>query len=385
MNDGRMVGRASMAARLAALTGIDDGWRAAFAEVPREAFLPQVVWRDENGEGVRIDRDQNPDGWWALVYNEWRSIVTQLDDGAPDGDGQFTSSSSMPFVMARMLAQLPPHARRVAEAGAGTGWNAALLAHRYGAGNVVTVEFDGALAERAQRTLNAAGYPVHVVHGDGLGQMPGGPFDALIATFSVDSIPAAWLASVPHGRIVTPFETRWNASAAVVLDVADGVASGRFLPGFAFMSARQQRHDRARPERTTGGRQRTSWLDPWQVTWREQPAAFATSLMVPGLDYWVDPPETAMTVWDGAGSWAVVDTGRDVGGAYPVRESGPRALWGEVEAAHADWARRGRPSPDRFGLTVTAAGEVLHWIDEPMNRVADGSRTPSQASREVAA
>ena len=53
---------------------------------------------------------------------------------------------------------------------------------------------------------------------------------------------------------------------------------------------------------------------------REEPAAFATSLMAPGLDYWVNPEETSMTVWDGAGSWAVVDTGRDAGGAYAVRE-----------------------------------------------------------------
>ncbi len=47
---------------------------------------------------------------------------------------------------------------RVLEIGTGTGWNAALLASVVGAENVVTVEIDQRLAERARKSLASAGY-----------------------------------------------------------------------------------------------------------------------------------------------------------------------------------------------------------------------------------
>jgi protein-L-isoaspartate O-methyltransferase len=354
-----------MAERLAVLAGLDEQWRRAFAQVPREAFLPQIVWRDQAGTAERVDRALDPRAWWALVYDERCSIVTQLDDGAEDGPGLFTSSSSAPVVMARMLAQLPGDARRVAEAGSGTGWNAALLAHRYGAGNVVTVELDPALARRARHALTGAGFPVRVVESDALAEPPGGPYDALIATFAVSSVPAAWLAAVPRGRIVVPFTTRWLNTAVAVLDVAEGTGAGRFMTGFAFMAARQHRDEHTRPVDLAGGRTSAGRLDPWLVSWRHEPAAFAISLLLPGLDYWVDDRDEAfMVVWDGAGSWAVVETSQ-AGGRYAVRQAGPRALWDEVEAAYQRWASWGRPSPDRFGISVHSNGEGWFWLDAP--------------------
>jgi protein-L-isoaspartate(D-aspartate) O-methyltransferase len=106
-----------------------------------------------------------------------------------------------------MLA-LGPGAR-VLEIGAGTGYNAALLAHLVGAsGTVTSVELDPDAAADARRALRVAGSPVAVVVGDGHGGWPAAaPFDALVATASVDAIPLAWHEQlVPGGVLVVPLQ-----------------------------------------------------------------------------------------------------------------------------------------------------------------------------------
>jgi hypothetical protein len=47
-----------------------------------------------------------------------------------------------------------------------------------------------------------------------------------------------------------------------------------------------------------------------------------------------------------------------------VYQSGRRRLWDEVETAFRWWQDQGRPGFQRFGLTVTADGQVA-WLDEP--------------------
>lgn len=81
-----------------------------------------------------------------------------------------------------MLEQLQLESgHRVLEVGAGSGYNAALMAHMVGKkGRVVTVEIEEALARRAREHLGAAGFGrVEVVHGDGgLGHPEEAPYDA---------------------------------------------------------------------------------------------------------------------------------------------------------------------------------------------------------------
>lgn len=363
--------RGMMAARLAALTGIDERWQAAFAHVPREAFLPDTVWRKERGQGVRIERASDPDAWWGMVYDERQSIVTQLDEGKPDGPGHFTSSSTMPLVMAQMLALLPERGR-ILEIGTGTGYNAALLAHRYGAGNVVTVEVDPQLAEHANAALVTAGYPATVLCADGIAPAPlHGTFDAIIATCAIRAVPQAWLTLCPHGRLVLPYATRWSDVAALVLDTQSATqATGRFYPGFVFMDARTQVPADDRPRTTTGGRTRISMLPPAEVTWRQPNAAFAIGLLMPGVDYrtHTDEETPRITLWDEHGSWAVIDQERGEEG-WCVRENGPRALWAEIEATYRRWARWQYPSPDRFGAQIES--DALHlYFDQASQNIA---------------
>jgi protein-L-isoaspartate(D-aspartate) O-methyltransferase len=159
---------------------------AAFRAVPRHLFLP----------GVPLD----------LVYSD-EAIPTKRLDGAA------VSSSSQPAIMAVMLEQLqlePGH--RVLEIGAGTGYNAALMAHIVGdAGHVVTVDIDEDLVASAREHLPAAGLSrVDVVCGDGaLGHPDGAPYDRIILTVgAADILPAWWEQLGPDGRLVLPLSLR---------------------------------------------------------------------------------------------------------------------------------------------------------------------------------
>lgn len=59
-----------------------------------------------------------------------------------------------------------------------------------------------------------------------------------------------------------------------------------------------------------------------------------------------------------------VDSDSSRAGRFPVRQHGVRALWDEVEAAHAWWVEHGRPTYTQFGLSVTATGQFM-WLEHP--------------------
>ncbi|MFE4538523.1 methyltransferase domain-containing protein [Streptomyces scopuliridis] len=122
---------------------------------------------------------------------------------------------------------------RVLEVGTGTGWNAGLLAHRLGNGNVVSVEIAPAVAASASAALTRAGLGPRLIEGDGReGWPPGAPYDRVIVTAGVRSFPAAWLEQTrPGGIVLAPWGTHYsNQGALVRLTVgADGRGAGPFL------------------------------------------------------------------------------------------------------------------------------------------------------------
>jgi protein-L-isoaspartate(D-aspartate) O-methyltransferase len=189
---------------------------AALLAVPRHVFVPDVpletAYRDE-------------------------AIVTKRDvDGVP------ISSSSQPTIMALMLDQLGlAPGQRVLEIGAGTGYNAALLAYLVGpTGVVVSVEIDAEVAERARASLAAAGYPdVTVLCADGAdGHPAAAPYDRIIATVGVWDLAPAWLDQLaPGGRVVVPLDLR-GAQVSVALERQDGHWVSRSLVPCGFMRLR---------------------------------------------------------------------------------------------------------------------------------------------------
>ena len=74
----------------------------------------------------------------------------------------------MPSLMARMLEALDVRdGHRVLEIGTGTGYNAALLCHRLGACNVVSIDIDPTLIVATRKRLAGLGHHPTLVVGDG--------------------------------------------------------------------------------------------------------------------------------------------------------------------------------------------------------------------------
>jgi protein-L-isoaspartate(D-aspartate) O-methyltransferase len=124
-----------------------------------------------------------------------------FDTEVPLLNGQFMLA---PKVEARMLQELNVRRHeRVLEIGAGSGYMAALLSHK--ARQVVTMEIDPALAKMASANLKRAAVTnVSVVEGDGSKRLPtAGPFDAILLSGSVASVPSALLNELKvGGRLV---------------------------------------------------------------------------------------------------------------------------------------------------------------------------------------
>ncbi len=104
-----------------------------------------------------------------------------------------------PKVEARMLQDLKVQKfERVLEIGAGSGFMAALLAHR--AAQVVTLEIVPELAEMARENLASAGIENAAVRlADGTDPIPDGPFDVIVLSGSVAAVPPALLALLRNG------------------------------------------------------------------------------------------------------------------------------------------------------------------------------------------
>lgn len=376
-------GRSALGRSLLERNDLTPDWAPSFEAVPRSAFLPEQIWPYDMDSGTSVSvRLEDEPGLWFSYANANVPIVTQWDDGASDGPGgQSTSSASMPSVVFRMLRDLDVEAgHRVLEIGTGTGWNAALLAHRLGVENVTSIEIDAGVANAARDRLGAAGLLGVVLTRDGaLGDPSGAPYDRLIATAGLRQIPGAWVEQVrPGGLILAPWGTHYsNGDATVRLTVAEdgSSASGSFTGPVEFMKLRAQRlpfasHDEYVPDGVGSARRSTARVteDELLGEGRFDPRTFAIGLRVRDCYHVAaEKRDGARPVWFyGLGedrSWACVMF-RDEG-PTSVWQSGQRKLFDEVSEALSWWRDAGQPGFERFGLTVTAAGEHSVWLDAP--------------------
>jgi protein-L-isoaspartate(D-aspartate) O-methyltransferase len=189
----------------------------AIRAVPRHAFVPGADLAD--------------------AYNPDLAVITKR--GAA---GTALSCASVPCLVAAMLEQLDVHdAHRVFEAGAGTGWNAALLATLAGpGGHVTTIDIDPEITGQAAANLERAGFSgVHVATGDaGLGVPENAPYDRAIITIGSLDIPPAWFRQLkPGGRLVVPLRWRGQTQSVALVLGEDGLlrSDTLFLCGFVPM------------------------------------------------------------------------------------------------------------------------------------------------------
>lgn len=144
---------------------------AAFRKVPRHEFVPPELRE--------------------YAYS---------DQPLPIGHGQTISAPSMIAIMMETLDLR--QGQKVLEVGAGSGYNAALLAEVVGKdGRVVSIERVPALVDFSRENLRRAGYSnVSVVLGDGtLGYPDEAPWDRILVTACAPQVPQPLLDQLADG------------------------------------------------------------------------------------------------------------------------------------------------------------------------------------------
>ncbi|MGX1268074.1 methyltransferase, FxLD system [Streptomyces phaeoluteigriseus] len=187
----------------------------ALRTVSREAYLPGIDLQDAYVDKA-VTIKENPNGPLAL------------------------SCASVPSVVAMMLVQLDVQpGDNILEVGAGTGYNAALLAELTGAlGRVTSIDIDSDVAVHARTMLNRSGYErVQVIERDGLvGAPENAPYDRMLAAVGLWDMPTAWWEQLRDGgRLVLPLRWRGQTRSVALTRrgnslVSDDMALCGFVP-----------------------------------------------------------------------------------------------------------------------------------------------------------
>ena len=179
---------------------------AAFRRVERHRFI-EAVYEFESSGAVQarpFDPDDPTEEQLDAIYQN-RALVTRVSNNRP------TSSSSEPGVVAEMLELIDARAGlKILEIGAGTGYNAALLAELVNdPALVLSIDIQEDVIAQAARLLGNAGYgEVTLRVGDGAKGAPDkAPFDRIVATVGCPDISPAWGAQLgPSGTMLIPLQ-----------------------------------------------------------------------------------------------------------------------------------------------------------------------------------
>jgi protein-L-isoaspartate O-methyltransferase len=345
---------------------------AAFRATPRHHFLDRVFQYQPKRDRWRevVTRDPGPEEL-AIIYSD-RALITHLSRDSRPGFGTPISSSSQPSLMAQMLEDLKlAPGLRTLEIGAGTGYNAALLAHLVGSGLVTSVDVDRNVLSEAWDHLRAfSERRIELKHADGRSGYPAqAPYDRIMVTAATPDLEPAWLEQLSeHGLLLAPLALAPGLAFVVCGKVSEGVFHGRPTRAAYFMALRAEGDTGEAAERPSPP---TSELRNFPAPWaawfdRKRPRTnwlgFIQSLALYGLlrglevHYQTLPSgETTFGVHDGdCVCWLGVhywhfsgDSGRDLGWA----------LWRAFLDA-------GGPRPTDFRLLASPDKELRPGCDE---------------------
>ena len=193
----------------------DEAVERALRTVPRHLFLPDAPLED--------------------AYSD-NAILTHEEDGMP------ISSASQPAIVAIMLQQLGIEpGMRILEVGAGTGYNAALLAELTGpTGHVTTIDIGEEIAAEAREHLDLAGYGrVRVIVADGASGWPeDAPYDRIELTVGATDITPAWYEQLAEGGLLTLPLWLGMSDASVAFRKRGGALYSESLAPCGFMRLR---------------------------------------------------------------------------------------------------------------------------------------------------
>ncbi|HET9255845.1 MAG TPA: methyltransferase domain-containing protein, partial [Pseudonocardiaceae bacterium] len=187
-------------------------WREAFLATWRHPCLPAYYPSLAEPPVLCIDPARRAGwlaGWLDAVYSN-ETLITKVAPiplsraFAPATGWMYTSSSTKPSLILRMVEALDVHdGHRVLEIGTGSGYHCALLSERLGSENVTSVDIDAELVDLARERLDANGHKPRLAAADGAQGCPAGaPYQRIIATCAVRSIPAAWLRQAEPGTVI---------------------------------------------------------------------------------------------------------------------------------------------------------------------------------------
>ncbi|MGH3833732.1 MAG: protein-L-isoaspartate O-methyltransferase family protein [Pseudonocardiaceae bacterium] len=267
----------------------------------------------------------------------------------------------MPSLVAMMVQALEVEdGHQVLQVATGTGYTAALLCEHLGSAKVTSIDVDPDLTIAARDRLRRCGYTPSMITADGAHGYPDrAPYDRIIVTFGVTSIPPAWTDQTRTGGIILAPVFSGLAKLTVT---GQGSAQGPFIGSGYFM------HHRSTPDASSSERPVALADKPrWPKRTTELPSGayydndfrFFLDLTIPGLAHGYrdgDLHDLAISAPDGSHAH-ITSEGE-------LTQFGPRRLWDEIEALHQRWRALSAPPRERFGLTVTPQRHVI-WLDTP--------------------
>jgi protein-L-isoaspartate(D-aspartate) O-methyltransferase len=257
---------------------------AAFRATPRHRFLRRV-WHYSRQHGWREIQTHAPGRHELRLLYADRALTTRLSEPAPGQPPAPISSSSQPSLMAEILEdlRLAPGLKTL-EIGAGTGYNAALLAHM--TGQVISLEIDRrVLAEAAEHLRAFPDRRVELRHGDGrLGCPEQAPFDRILVTAAALDLEPAWLEQLAEGGLLlAPLDLAPGLAFLVCGVCRDGVFAGRLTRPAYFMPLRGgTEQGRENAPASSGLLPAADSLPPATAPWADWTARKASSIG-PGL------------------------------------------------------------------------------------------------------